>query len=54
LNNYPCALSDRLRTLRDDLTARMREDSSGWQEVLSVPERLSEELGGTDGHKRGA
>ncbi len=54
LDNYPCALSDRLRTLRDELTAKMREDSSGWQEVLRVPERLSEELRGTDGHKRGA
>jgi nicotinate phosphoribosyltransferase len=45
LSNYPCALSDRLRALRDDLTARMREDHSGWREVLKVPSGLSGELG---------
>ena len=33
INNYPCLLSDKLRKLRDDLTAQMRADNSGWQEV---------------------
>src|SRR5437868_9009905 len=32
LNNYPHTLSDRLRTLRDGLTARMRADESGWRQ----------------------
>jgi hypothetical protein len=27
--------------MRDDLTARMRTDESGWREVLTVPERLA-------------
>ena len=43
INNYPCALTDKLRRLRDDLTAQMREDHSGWQDVLSVPEPLAAE-----------
>jgi nicotinate phosphoribosyltransferase len=42
INNYPHTLSDRLRTLRDELTARMRTDESGWQQILNVPERLAE------------
>jgi hypothetical protein len=54
LNNYPCGLSDRLRALRDELTAKMREDGSGWREVLSVPQRLAEALRGMGEHKRGA
>ncbi|MCA1634773.1 MAG: hypothetical protein LC802_14040 [Acidobacteria bacterium] len=41
---YPHTLSDRLRSLRDELTARMREDDSGWQDVLHVPESLLEAL----------
>src|ERR687886_138399 len=36
INSYPHTLSDRLRTLRDELTARMRRDDSGWQQTLSV------------------
>jgi nicotinate phosphoribosyltransferase len=44
IDNYPCALSDRLRHLRDELTAQMREDRSGWQDVLTVPEQLATEL----------
>src|SRR2546426_1393641 len=43
LNNYPCVLSDRLAALRDDLTERMRADNSGWEEVLELPEEVSEE-----------
>lgn len=41
LNSYPHTLSDKLRTLRDELTARMRSDDSGWRDVLSVPESLA-------------
>jgi len=49
LNNYPHGLSDRLRRLRDDLTARMRADESGWQDVLNVPECLADAVrGNTD------
>src|SRR5205085_933981 len=44
LNNYPHTLSDRLRTLRDELTARMRADESGWQRILDVPGPLAAEL----------
>ncbi|HEX8096457.1 MAG TPA: hypothetical protein VF507_00415 [Pyrinomonadaceae bacterium] len=41
IETYPHTLSERLRSLRDELTARMREDSSGWEEVLEVPEGLA-------------
>ena len=44
INTYPCDLSDRLRSLRDELTAQMREDASGWRDVLTVPEQLGREL----------
>jgi nicotinate phosphoribosyltransferase len=47
IENYSHTLSDRLRNLRDDLTARMREDESGWQQILNVPESLSSELSQT-------
>ena len=40
IENYPHALSDKLRALRDTLTARMRADESNWQSVLNVPEEL--------------
>ncbi len=43
INNYPRKLSDKLRTLRDELTARMRADGSGWQEVLKIPEHAVEQ-----------
>ncbi|HEV3470508.1 MAG TPA: hypothetical protein VG148_14390 [Pyrinomonadaceae bacterium] len=42
INNYPHTLSDKLRGLRDDLTARMRRDESGWREVLTLPPHLAE------------
>ena len=38
IENYPHGLSEKLRQLRDDLTAQMRADNSGWQEVLKMPE----------------
>lgn len=41
IDNYPRSLSDRLRALRDELTARMRADDSGWRQVLEVPEELA-------------
>ncbi len=44
LHNYPCTLSDRLAKLRDDLTARMRADNSGWEKVLKLPEEMPEVL----------
>ena len=44
LNNYPVLISDRLRRLRDELTARMRADNSGWQEVVKVPEEVPDEV----------
>jgi len=37
LNNYPCLFSKGLRQLRDDLTEQMREDNSGWQELVKLP-----------------
>jgi len=44
LHNYPCSLSDRLTKLRDELTAEMRADNSGWEKVLQLPEEVPEEL----------
>lgn len=43
INNYPNTLSLRLQQLRDDLTARMRADNSGWEEVIRMPDEISEE-----------
>jgi nicotinate phosphoribosyltransferase len=44
INSYPCSLSEKLRNLRDTLTAQMLADNSGWETVLNLPEQLSEEL----------
>ncbi|HEX8291732.1 MAG TPA: hypothetical protein VF570_08260, partial [Pyrinomonadaceae bacterium] len=44
-DDYPHTLSDRLRDLRDGLTARMRADESGWRDVLNLPESLAAALG---------
>jgi nicotinate phosphoribosyltransferase len=44
IRNYPSTLSDRLHKLRDDLTAQMRADNSGWEEVLKIPEDVVDEL----------
>jgi nicotinate phosphoribosyltransferase len=44
LNNYPHTLSDKLRKLRDDLTAQMRADNSGWQEVVKMPEEVPDKV----------
>ncbi|MGH9881776.1 MAG: hypothetical protein ACRD6N_10100, partial [Pyrinomonadaceae bacterium] len=44
INHYPCTLSDKLRKLRDDLTAQMRADNSGWEDVLKMPEQVSDEF----------
>jgi nicotinate phosphoribosyltransferase len=38
LKNYPHQLSDKLRSLRDDLVKRFREDNSGWESILNKPE----------------
>jgi nicotinate phosphoribosyltransferase len=37
LETYPRTLSPRLRRLRDELTRRMREDDSGWEQILALP-----------------
>ena len=37
---YSSVLSDKLRKLRDDLTAQMRADNSGWEKVLTIPEEV--------------
>jgi len=44
IDNYPCLLSDRLRKLRDDLTAQMRADNSGWQKVVKMPEEVPDKI----------
>jgi len=44
INNYPRRLSERLQQLQDDLTERMRADNSGWQEILAMPELVSDKL----------
>jgi len=44
LDNYPHTLSDKLRKLRDDLTAQMRADNSGWQEVVKMPEEVPDKV----------
>jgi nicotinate phosphoribosyltransferase len=44
LHSYPLSLSERLTKLRDDLTARMRADNSGWEKILKLPEEMPEEL----------
>jgi len=44
LDHYPTRLSDRLAKLRDDLTAQMRADNSGWEKVLRLPEEVPDEL----------
>src|SRR2546421_11546397 len=44
IDNYPCLLSDRLRKLRDDLTAQMRADNSGWQKIIKMPEEVTDKI----------
>jgi len=44
IDNYPCLLSDKLRKLRDDLTAQMRADNSGWQKVVKMPEDVPDKI----------
>ena len=41
INTYSHILSDKLQKLRDDLTAQMRVDNSGWEGVLKMPEALT-------------
>lgn len=38
INTYQHDLSTNLRNLRSELTARFREDKSGWEEVVKLPE----------------
>jgi hypothetical protein len=44
IDHYPHPLSDRLKSLRDDLTARMRRDDPSWREVLTLPSDLAADL----------
>jgi len=44
INSYPHELSTKLRELRDQLTERMRTDNSGWEEILALPELMSDKL----------
>jgi hypothetical protein len=44
LHKYPRSLSERLAKLRDDLTAQMRADNSGWEKILKLPEEMAEEM----------
>jgi len=44
INDYPHELSTKLRELRDHLTERMRIDNSGWEEILALPELMSDKL----------
>jgi hypothetical protein len=30
--------------MRDNLTKRMREDVSGWQDILNLPEKLASDM----------
>lgn len=43
IETYPHVLSEKLEKLRDGLTAQMRADSSGWEEVLKMPEPVGDE-----------
>lgn len=44
IERYPVTLSERLRLLRDELTAAMLRDESGWQQILKLPPELAEEM----------
>jgi nicotinate phosphoribosyltransferase len=44
--NYPVQLSANLQNLRDKLTAQMRADNSGWEEIVNMPENISYDLPG--------
>jgi nicotinate phosphoribosyltransferase len=44
INKYPRKLSERLRQLQEDLTEQMRADTSGWQDILTMPELMSDKL----------
>jgi hypothetical protein len=37
-------LSEKLTKLRDDLTAQMRADNSGWEEIIKMPEAVGDEV----------
>src|SRR5918993_320897 len=44
INKYPVKLSEKLRQLRDDLTAQMRADNSGWEQVLKMPDHATDKV----------
>jgi hypothetical protein len=41
IDSNPCLLSDKLR---NDLTAQVRGDVSGWQEVVKMPEEVPDKV----------
>ena len=46
IDSYAHALSPKLAQLRDELTAQMHADNSGWQDVLTLPDTVTGELVG--------
>ena len=44
ISSYPRSVSARLQKLVEDLVAQMRADSSGWQDVVKLPESVPEEF----------
>ena len=44
ISTYPVSLSEKLSQLRDDLTAQMRADNSGWEQVLKMPEHATDKV----------
>ena len=44
IKNYPVTLSEKLRRLREDLTAQMRADNSGWEQVLKMPDHATDKV----------
>src|SRR6185295_13031288 len=44
IDHYPVSLSAGLQQLRDELTARMRADNSGWQEIIKMPEEVANQV----------
>jgi hypothetical protein len=45
IESYPCELSDGLRALCETVTSAMREDRSGWREVVTITPELVKEAG---------
>jgi nicotinate phosphoribosyltransferase len=46
INSYKVGLSNALKILRDELTKQLREDNSGWEQILTMPENAELERSG--------